>query len=440
MANCSQCGAKLPTFTFGEASVYCKTCRAQHSPAPKSRVDDALASFGNPGSRWLNATNVLIAINVSVFLAMVASSISWIDPETTDLVRWGASYGPSTLSGQYWRIITPSFVHIGIFHLVLNMWCLWSLGRLLERLIGPFATVGIYLTTAAGATLLSLSWNPMRVGAGASGAIFGIAGTLIPILRYGKLDLAPESVRKLLAYVVRFSLINLLYGLSGHIDNMAHLGGLVTGLLAGFFLARSYALPKEDQGAQRRNVLVATAIVVALSAVPVARAKSYAVELHKGETALDHNDTTTAIQHLKAYASARPDDAYGHAILGSAFHEAKRYPEAVQEYERALALSPDYGYVQVNLAKVHAAMGDFEKAIELFQAGIPHVEPDSDAYYGFAFALKATGDLAGAETAARKAIQLNSKNQEAHSLLAEILAEQKTPDKLPEKRAMHLPR
>jgi len=391
-------------------------------------VEDALASFGAPGSRWLNATNILIAINVSVFLAMVASGISWIDPETDQLVRWGASYGPRTLSGQYWRLITPGFVHIGVFHLLLNMWCLWSLGRLLERLLGPFATVGIYLTTAAGASLLSLSWNPMRVGAGASGAIFGIAGALIPILRYGKLDLAPESVRKLLAYVVRFSLINLLYGLRGHIDNMAHVGGFVTGLLAGLFLARSYALPREDQGAQRRNVLIATGIAVALCVFPVVKAKGYAVELHKGETALDHNDTTAAIQHLKAYTSARPEDAYGHAILGSAFHQAERYQEAAQEYERALALLPDYGFVQVNLAKVHVALGDYEKAVELFRAGIPNVDPNADVYYGLAFALKKTGDLAGAEKAARKAIELNSKNREARSLLAEIVEEQKTQD------------
>src|SRR5262249_41615144 len=111
-----------------------------------------------------------------------ASGISWINPETENLLHWGANYGPDTLGGQYWRVITSCFLHIGIIHLLLNMWCLWSLGRLLERLVGPATTVGVYLVTGVGAALLSLSWDPMRVSAGASGAIFGIAGTLIPIL------------------------------------------------------------------------------------------------------------------------------------------------------------------------------------------------------------------------------------------------------------------
>ncbi len=87
--------------------------------------------------------------------------------------------------------------------------------------------------TGVGASLLSLSWDPMRVSAGASGAIFGIAGALITVLYFGKLGLQPESVRKLLGYVVRFAFLNLLFGLQGHIDNMAHLGGLVSGLLIG---------------------------------------------------------------------------------------------------------------------------------------------------------------------------------------------------------------
>ncbi len=384
-------------------------------------MEDVLAAFGDPGSRWLNATNVLIAINVIVFLAMVASGVSWLDPQTDELLRWGADYGPSTLSGQYWRLITSAFVHVGVVHILLNMWCLWSLGRLLERLLGSFATFAVYLITAAGAALLSISWNPMRVSAGASGAIFGIAGALIPILRYGKLNLPPENVRKLLAYVVRFSLINLLYGLRGHIDNMAHLGGLSTGLLAGLFLARSFAMPKEDQGGQRRNVLLIAALAVVLIVFPIVKAKRYAAELHRGETALDHNDSTSAIEHVKAYTAARPDDAYGHALLGSAFQRAERYQEAAQEYERALALEPRYPFVQVNLGKVYLQLNEPGKAVSLFQSGIAVMKPDADIYYWYAEALKTTGDLTGAEKAAREAIRLDEKDAEAQSLLTEIL-------------------
>jgi rhomboid protease GluP len=135
---------------------------------------------------------------------MIARGVDWMQPASDQLLSWGADYGPYTLDGQYWRLITSMFLHFGIIHILGNMWCLWSLGRLAEDLIGSPAVVGIYLLTGIGASLLSLSWDPMRVSAGASGAIFGIAGALITVLYYGKHDLPKENVRHLLGYVVRF--------------------------------------------------------------------------------------------------------------------------------------------------------------------------------------------------------------------------------------------
>ncbi|HLK07341.1 MAG TPA: rhomboid family intramembrane serine protease, partial [Candidatus Angelobacter sp.] len=177
------------------------------------------------------ATIALLAINIGIFAIMVASGISWITPQTDQVLRWGADYGPYTLSGQYWRLITSMFLHFGIIHILGNMWCLWSLGQLAEELLDSLSVVALYLVTGVGASLLSLSWDPIRVSAGASGAIFGIAGALISVLYFGQLGLQPASVRKLLGYVVRFAFLNLIFGLQGHIDNMAHLGGLVSGLL-----------------------------------------------------------------------------------------------------------------------------------------------------------------------------------------------------------------
>jgi rhomboid protease GluP len=421
LANCIQCGTKLPTFSFGEASPYCNACRAQQAPEAKPDAADPFKSVGQLRSTWLNATNVLIGISVAVFLAMLASGISSINPGSEDLLRWGANYGPETLGGQYWRIITSCFLHIGILHLLLNMWCLWSLGRLLERIVGPVTTAGVYLVTGAGAALLSLSWNPMRVSAGASGAIFGIAGSLISILYFGKLNQPPENIRKLLGYVVRFSLINLLYGLRGRIDNMAHLGGLVTGLAVGVLLVRSLPLPQEERTPQQRTVIGLSALVVALLMIPVAKAKQYAVELHKGEVFLEKKDYSSAIEHLKKYTDAQPDDPYGHALLGSAFQESKRYNEAAEQYERGLQLMPNYPFIQINLAKVYFQLDRPDKSVALFRAGIPGVPGDADTYYWYAQALKATGDLGEAEKAAREAIRLDDKDFEAHSLLSEIL-------------------
>ncbi|HWS17523.1 MAG TPA: rhomboid family intramembrane serine protease [Candidatus Elarobacter sp.] len=367
------------------------------------------------------ATIVLLAINIGIFVIMLASGVSWITPETDQVLRWGADYGPYTLSGQYWRLLTSMFLHFGIIHLAGNMWCLWSLGQLAERLLGSISLVCIYLLTGIGAALLSLSWDPMRVSAGASGAIFGIAGALISVLYFGKLGLQPEGVRKLLGYVVRFAFLNLLFGLQGHIDNMAHLGGLVTGLLTGFFLARTFNLAPEARSSRRFLIFAMSAVMLLLLFVPVVRATQYAVEFEKGETALEHHDPRAAIPHLQKYVAARPGEAYGRQLLQAALQQVHRLDEAIPEFERALARDPNNAYIQVNLAKLYASQSETGKALELFKKGMPRAEPDALASYWYASTLKDVGRPTEAESNARRSIELDPKYADAHELLAEIL-------------------
>jgi membrane associated rhomboid family serine protease/Flp pilus assembly protein TadD len=422
LANCRQCGTKLPSLTFGEASPYCKTCRSQISSGHSTEAIHSLAQASNAAvmSKARPATYVLVAINIAIFIAMMVSGISAVDPATDKVLRWGADYGPYTLDGQYWRLITSMFLHFGIIHILANMWCLWSLGRLAEELLGPLSVIGSYLLTGVGASLLSLSWNPMRVSAGASGAIFGIAGVLITVLYYGQHGLPKENVRSLLGYVVRFSLLNLLFGLRGHVDNMAHLGGLVTGLIIGLFLARSFKVAFEERPAQHRMIFAISALVLAVLVVPVAKAKQYAVEFGKGVTALDHNETNAAIEHLQKYTVARPDDSSGHELLGSAFQQAKRLNEAAHEFERGLTLDPDDPYAQINLAKIYAYQKKTLDALVLFRKAISRVEPDAGTYYMYAYALKDEGRGGEAEDMVRRAIRLEPKDADAHQLLGEI--------------------
>jgi membrane associated rhomboid family serine protease/Flp pilus assembly protein TadD len=344
-----------------------------------------------------------------------------IDPDTQQVLRWGADYGPYTLGGQYWRLITSMFIHFGIIHIFGNMWCLWSLGRLAEKLLGSVSVLGTYLLTGVGASLLSLSWDPMRVSAGASGAIFGIAGVLITTLYYGKHNLPKDDVRRLLGYVVRFSLLNLLFGLRGHVDNAAHLGGLVTGLLIGLFLARTFTSPEEERSTQRRNVLAISALVLVVLFVPVAKAKQYAVEFSKGQTAFEQKDYPAAVEHMQKYTSAHPDDEYGHAILGTSFQALGRFDDAVREYEHGLAINPDSHYIQVNLAEVYVGQNKPEKALPLFRKALNKMSDDADAMYYYGNALVQTGDLVDAETALRKSIALDNKLKESHVLLATVL-------------------
>lgn len=209
-----------------------------------------------PRRAWATApaTYFLIAVNCAVFLLMTLSGVSPINPDPNQLLHWGADHaGLVLLGGQWGRIVSAMFVHVGILHLATNMWCLWNLGLLAEPLMGSLGVIAVYLLTGAAGNMLSLAHNfiwPLHengetifpVGAGASGAVFGIAGALIVLLKSQRLPVPPEDLRKLRRSVMTFAAINLVipiavnYGADAmhaglKIDYMAHIGGCACGLL-----------------------------------------------------------------------------------------------------------------------------------------------------------------------------------------------------------------
>jgi len=212
------------------------------TPAEKRRR--GLDLFGAPG------TYLLVGINCAVFLWMVLHGVSVQLPTPNDLVRFGATdLGLMLDHNQWYRLLTATFVHVGWIHLATNMWCLWNLGLLGEPLIGPYGLIAVYMLTGVAGNLLSMAvslWrNEGHIGAGASGAVFGIAGILIVLLSNRRLPIPWEELRRLRRSVIQFAALNLVIGglteVPGlafvHIDNMAHLGGFLSGLALGVPLA-----------------------------------------------------------------------------------------------------------------------------------------------------------------------------------------------------------
>jgi rhomboid protease GluP len=213
------------------------------------------------------ATHVLLGINCAVFVAMVARGCSIWMPTLDQLMFWGADRPNNVLIfGEWWRIVTAMFVHVGILHLATNMWCLWNLGLLAEPLMGSFGLFAAYILTGAAGNLLSTAKNWMypvhdagavvfQAGAGASGAVFGIAGALIVLLRSKQLPVPPQEVRKLRKSVIYFAAINLVIGLSINfgsgftgveVDNSAHIGGFLCGLLFAAPMVPRIGSPRSD--------------------------------------------------------------------------------------------------------------------------------------------------------------------------------------------------
>ncbi|MGC2545133.1 MAG: rhomboid family intramembrane serine protease, partial [Silvibacterium sp.] len=108
-----------------------------------------------PSWAFAPATYVVVGINCAVYLAMVLRGVSFWDPTTDQLLHWGANNGALVLQhGEWWRLITAMFVHVGIIHIATNMWCLWNLGLLAEPLMGPFGVFAAYLLTGFAGNLL----------------------------------------------------------------------------------------------------------------------------------------------------------------------------------------------------------------------------------------------------------------------------------------------
>jgi len=189
-------------------------------------------------------TPSLMYLNLAVFLLMVLSGVSWMEPTGEQLIDWGANIRLETLDGQWWRLITAMFVHIGLFHLVFNMYALLYIGLLLEPTIGSRRFLLVYLLSGILASVASIWYNEHSASAGASGAIFGMFGLFL-VLILG--NIIPKAIKfQLLFSVGIFIFYNLISGLKGDIDNAAHIGGLITGICLGVFLLNGLKNPKKN--------------------------------------------------------------------------------------------------------------------------------------------------------------------------------------------------
>lgn len=180
-------------------------------------------------------TKLLVAINLLIFVAMLASGAGLWHSSNGVQLAWGANFGPATQEGEWWRLGTAMFLHFGLVHLTLNLWALWDAGQLVERMYGHARFTAIYFASGLAGNLLSLvAHKGLAISGGASGAIFGIYGALLVFLWCERDRLHPPEFRWFFWGAMAFAMISLGFGLAiTGIDNAAHIGGFVTGLLGG---------------------------------------------------------------------------------------------------------------------------------------------------------------------------------------------------------------
>jgi membrane associated rhomboid family serine protease/Tfp pilus assembly protein PilF len=340
----------------------------------------------------ITLTHIIFGANVAVFLAMALESGSIDNFPGSVAVPFGANYGPYTLAGQWWRLVTYMFLHGGIWHIVFNMWCLWDLGQLCESLYGRWTYATIYLITGIAAGLASVGWNPGAMSVGASGAIFGLAGALAASYYLGEFSLPSFAIRPMLRSLAFFIGFNVLFGIGynvflggnyGGIDNAAHIGGLISGLLLGALIARF--APLHD--GRRVAVLGAVVLAVLGCGLFVRQWRSGPMRLARAFQEARGNP----VAQMQLIVRAQPNSPQAHFGLAQAYFNQQQFPQAEAEFKRGLELQPQNIGARFDLGMTYLSEKRPDEASATFKQLIAQDANSADGHYGLGLVLAGQG-------------------------------------------------
>jgi rhomboid protease GluP len=394
MANCVQCGRKLPGLTFGKK--ICQWCE-QYEAAKRGEAGDDAKQIVMPAP-WvqressITVTHVLFGANVAVYIAMSIAMVMSTGAFSADfsgplLVHFGANFGPLTLSGDWWRLFTYMFLHGGLMHIAFNMWCLWDLGRLCESLYGRWTSAAVYLITGVSGGLASIAWSPMVLSVGASGAIFGLAGALIASFALGEFSMPRVALKGTLRSLVMFAGFNLFFGsVFPGIDNACHIGGLVSGLILGALIAK--VAPQHDAPVRRASVLIIVALGVLGAGFGVQRWRATPFRIDRALDSMSNPyQPDHAIAQLQAIVRQEPNSAQAHYALGQAYFNRERNQQAEGEFKRVLELEPHYNNARFDLGMVYLSEKRSEDAKNAFAQMLTQDANNADAHVGLGLVL-----------------------------------------------------
>ena len=291
-------------------------------------------------------TWALLVVNTTVWLVS-SSGGDTRDPQV--LINFGAMFGPRIVAGEYWRLFIAMFLHSGLVHLLMNGLGLFMVGSLVERRFGHLRFLLVYLLAGLFGSLASFGLNSVAVGAGASGAIFGVLGALVAFFLVHRNIFGIEGRQSLVGVLMVAGFI-LASGIqTEQVDNWAHIGGFVAGFLIGLAISPHYRLVADPIGSYRR--IVDTKSLMSRWWV----APSVMVFLFVGTWG----------------ASVRfPETAYPHVVLAEGYYKNGDPNRALVEANEAIFLEKNSarayyirGLIRLDQGKVNAAVSDLGDAV-----------------------------------------------------------------------------
>lgn len=331
-------------------------------------------------------TAALFAANMIVFIMLVVMTNlrSMLDPSEQTLINWSANYGPLTLGGEPWRILSNTFLHASIFHLAVNLYVLFNLGPFAESLLGSRRMFALYMISGVTGSLSSLIWNPFQISAGASGALFGLFGCFVEQSVLGSGFTLQEILRPARVVLMIAVVVSCVYGafIPG-VDNAAHLGGFLAGTLLSHFFRQDL----KKVWNKRDSAVVA----VSLTALILGTSAEY-FSVRANPQFLAMLDYQNALPLLKQ----------------------RKYQEALSYLNSA---ANRYKSVEIFLKRANAycKIGRFEDAVEDCNSAID-LEPESaDGYLGRGYVRHCQNNEMLAIEDINKAIEINNKNPVAYN-------------------------
>jgi rhomboid protease GluP len=335
------------------------------------------------------ATYVIIGLNFLVFVLMVFMDASTLpklnellsrtvtgmstDPEL--LLRLGASFGPYIRRGEYWRLVIPMFLHIGLLHFLINNYSLYVLGRLLEPIYGYGRLAFLYVVAGVGSTAVSMSMSD-KVSAGASGAIFGLAGIMLVAGYLHRGSIPGQWARAFGRGMLPVIVLNLALGgaLHQYVDNWAHLGGLMAGCILALLIPppKREFIPGQPMEEHSQAIVAIPIVVVAVAAVFTVQ--NYRVSstvtnlLLQGDRFVALKRDDWALDRYSQAALRLPRDDRPHERLGVLYLREKKWNDAIREFNQAVKLGSISLAPQIGLVQAYLAVGNADKVTQALQA------------------------------------------------------------------------
>ncbi|MGD7043970.1 rhomboid family intramembrane serine protease [Jeotgalibacillus proteolyticus] len=315
---------------------------------------------------------LLIAVHLIIFYLLERNGGS---TNTQTLIDFGAKYNPLITEGEWYRLITPMFLHIGFLHLFMNTLALFYLGPLIERIFGGWRLLILYMTAGFTGSLMSYVFS-FAISAGASGAIFGCFGALLYFgLRHTKIFFRTMGTNVLVVIG-----INLAFGFTiPGIDNAAHIGGLVGGFLAAGFVS----LPNEKNAAKKVLYFLTVLLWVSLSVYAGLNGSFVQKDPMSvnalAQESIKNGELEMAYGHLSALEKIGEATPETYFLLAFIQLQEENYEDGKVNLEKAIDGRGHFHEAHYNLALVYLEMGDSEKAMTHAEAALS-IESEHEPY------------------------------------------------------------